>query len=566
MKRRLLQGALLLLMVATLAACARQGYPEGGPRDREAPQVVEESPANGTLNFDHKTFFVGFNEYVVIQDADNNVLISPPMKPKPTFATKRHGIQVTLNDSLLPNTTYLFQFSNAIADFTEGNKLQRYEYAFSTGSTIDSMMLQGSVTDAFSLTPRKNTVTVMLYPYDSDDSAITKINPSNITRCDEKGTFQFSHIRPGQYRLMAIEDADKDLRYGANEAIAFLDTIVESNSPSDSTAPSHRMLMSFDELKIQRITQSKFEREGYAEITTMLPMLQPTVECDTAIVWRLAPSRDTIRLWTINPKGRNIVVRLADSSGLADTLKMQWRQKRKMNATTTPSSTTVEWCKWSTGTTLPHFMQPAIAMTNPIDTARTRLDSAATVLRLSDSTYSIHNIVVDSTLLSAYIDFKPQADQRYKIVIDDKRLYDIFGNTTDTLQLTTEVQGEDKFGNIIVTLKASDDTQHYVAVLTDGSGKEIQTIVLGNGRKANFRRLKPGTYRVHAFADRNNDGRWTPGNYWTHRQPEEIYYMAKTLTLRANWDMEETLEVGGPSYGTGTATEAPTTGNSIKVK
>lgn len=558
---------LFALALLCIASCARQGYPEGGPRDKTAPRVVDEQPANGTLNFDEKSFFINFDEYVVIQDADNNILISPPMKPKPTFATKRHGILVTINDSLQANTTYLFQFRNAIADFTEGNKLQSYEYAFSTGSVIDSMMILGSVLDAYSLTPRKNTITVMLYPEDSQDSTVTKNNPTNITRCDDKGFFHFSHICPGRYRLIAIEDADKDLRYGPNEAIAFTDTIIEACEPSDSNATSHRLLMSFEQQQVQRILQSKFEREGYAEIVTMLPLADPSLNSDSAIVWRLSASRDTIRLWTVNPKCRNIVVSIADSSGITDTLKLQWRHKRKMGESQKqPQSKNTDWCKWTTGATMPYFMRPSLSFANPIDTTRTRLDSAVIVLRLSDSTQSTHNLVVDSSLLHANVDFSPKADERYKITIKAKSLYDIFGNTTDTLSLTTEIQGEEKFGNIFITLDNAADTTQYVVLLTDESGKIKQTIALGKNKKAEFRLLQPGKYRVQAFADHNDDALWTPGNYWLHRQPEEVYYLSKTLTLRANWDIEERLSVEGASSGTGFSnTDAPSS-NTPKVK
>lgn len=536
-----LQSLLFAVLLLLCMACARQGYPEGGIKDIIPPKVVEAMPASGTLNFSAKTFFVGFDEYVVINDADNNIIVSPPIKPKPTYATKKHGIQVTLGDSLQENTTYLFQFKNAIADLNEGNKLPSYEYAFSTGEVIDSMKLGGQLVDAFTLAPRKNTVTLMLYPAESDDSVVAKASPLHITRSDAQGFFQFSYIKPGDFRIVAIEDGDKDLRYGSNEAVAFLDSVVTAVAPSDSQSVPVLMLMSYDEQQVQRITQNKFVEEGYAEIVTAIPLTAPTIECDTPIVWRLSSQRDTIRLWTRNPKGKNLSLVISDSSGIQDTLKMQWRAKRKSSALGQRNAK--KWCSWGFATTAPYFQPLRINFQTPIDSLPDEGDSIVWVMRLSDSVCFEKRLIIDSSLLFATIDFAPKADEKYTITLPKNRLFNILGAGNDSISITTTIQGDDKYGNIIVSLADDKEGMSYVVQVTDEAGKVKQTQKVTESRKVSFMRLTPGNYRVQAFADRDNNGEWTPGNYWQHRQPEEVYYLGKTLNLRANWDIEEILSV-----------------------
>ncbi|MBR1793402.1 MAG: Ig-like domain-containing protein [Bacteroidales bacterium] len=528
----------LCVLILTAVACARQGYPEGGMKDTTPPKVTEERPVNGTLNFGEKSFYIGFDEYVVLNDVENNIIVSPPMKPKPTFTSKHRGIQVTINDTLKENTTYLFQFKNAIADLNEGNKLQSYEYAFSTGLAIDSMELRGRLLDAYTLKPRKSTATLMLYPSDSKDSAITNSAPSHVTRCDDKGYFQFSHIRPGTYKLVGIEDGDKDFRYGDNEAIAFLNEEVFPLPPNDSSDEGYLMLMSYEERQIQRVTQSKFEREGYAEITSLMPMLKPNIVCDTPIFWQLSTHRDTLRIWTRNPKGSLLNLTLGDSSGLQDTIKMQWRPKRKGREKNTVQD---KWCNWGFTTSTPYFQPLTIRFKNPIDKGNSLTDSAVIILRLSDSNQSVHALVLDSSLLFATIDFTPLVGEKYTICISGGKLYDIYGNSSDTLRITTEIQGDDKFGNISVSLADAAEGIAYVVQVTDESGDVKQSLTATSGQKITFRQLKPGNYRVQAYADHDKNGQWTPGNYWMHRQPEEVYYLGKTLNLRANWDIEEIL-------------------------
>ena len=89
--------------------------PNGGPKDETPPQLRSAQPANQSCNYTGRDFYIEFDEYVVLKDADNNVLVSPPLKNKPTYRTKGRGVQVRIADTLQPNTTYLFQFKNAIA-------------------------------------------------------------------------------------------------------------------------------------------------------------------------------------------------------------------------------------------------------------------------------------------------------------------------------------------------------------------------------------------------------------------------------------------------------------------
>ena len=61
--------------------------------------------------------------------------------------------------------------------------------------------------------------------------------------------------------------------------------------------------------------------------------------------------------------------------------------------------------------------------------------------------------------------------------------------------------------------------------------------------KEKFTFLKPGKYKFRIIFDENRNGKWDPGRYIYKIQPEEILYFEKELTLKANWEMEETWQV-----------------------
>jgi len=54
-----------------------------------------------------------------------------------------------------------------------------------------------------------------------------------------------------------------------------------------------------------------------------------------------------------------------------------------------------------------------------------------------------------------------------------------------------------------------------------------------------FEYLKPGDYYIRMFIDTNGNGKWDTGELASQRQPEEVFYYPKKLTLMANWEFDE---------------------------
>ena len=44
------------------------------------------------------------------------------------------------------------------------------------------------------------------------------------------------------------------------------------------------------------------------------------------------------------------------------------------------------------------------------------------------------------------------------------------------------------------------------------------------------------------YIDLDGDEHWTTGDWALKRQPEPVYYYSKKLSLRANWEFEETFD------------------------
>lgn len=549
--RKIVVAIYIIIGMLAVVSCAKQGYPSGGPSDKTPPVVLSTLPANESLNFADNSFFIAFDEYVVVKDADNNILVSPPMKTKPSYSTKGRGIRVDIKDSLQPNTTYLFQFKNAIADFNEGNLLPSFEYVFSTGSSIDSMQLKGRVLDALTGAPRKEVVSVMLYKIEGavDDSVVAKENPLYVTRCDDKGNFEFHYIQPGRYKVLALEDGDKNLRLGNVEAVAFADSLwtavatrsKEADSSANDSAKVQKapadavLLMSEPTTEVQRIIFSEFRTKGLALVATLHPLQAPSITplCDS-LHWRLNAKGDSIQLWTVAEGVDSMKFVLNDPSGIQDTLRLRYRPSKKMGAAA--ANQTMPLARVSVGSQMAFYDTVRLIFANPITACQP--DAMVLVTDLGDSSMRQCGLTLEADGLSAKVLYGVQPGHKYNFLFAKGLFTDIYGTKTDSLMLTTETTTAADYGNL--ALNVSSDWQNLIVELLDEKDGVVRRVVVYEPKTTvRFEHLKEGKYRVRAIVDANGDGQWTPGDYWQRLQPEKVFYFGKTMDLRKNWDFEE---------------------------
>lgn len=242
-------GLLLLQQTALLSGCAQIGAPTGGPKDTLAPQLVNANPKLKSVNVTANKISLTFNEYIEVKDAFNNVLVSPLPKNIPIVDYKLKTVTVRLKDTLQPNTTYSINFGNAIVDINEGNALNNFTYIFSTGNTIDSLQLKGKI---FMAETGKvdSTLMVMLYR-NAPDSAVEKRRPDYVGRISGDGSFTFTNLPAGQFKLYALKDGDGSKTYNIKtELFAFADAAITVSDTTPSTT-----LYAYSELKDTRNTK-----------------------------------------------------------------------------------------------------------------------------------------------------------------------------------------------------------------------------------------------------------------------------------------------------------------------
>ncbi|HEU5365773.1 MAG TPA: Ig-like domain-containing protein [Hanamia sp.] len=207
------------------SGCAQIGMPTGGPRDTIPPVLLISNPPNKTIHFDANRVTFTFDEYVHLQDLQKYLLVSPEPKIVPNVTSKLKTVSIKIRDTLQPNTTYSYQFGNAIQDINENNPLHNFTYVFSTGSYIDSLTFTGNV--VLAETGKVDSTLFALLYSNLDDSAVYKQKPRYVARLDSAGKFEFRYLAPGAYHLYALKDESGQKMYNnPSQLFAFADSVI----------------------------------------------------------------------------------------------------------------------------------------------------------------------------------------------------------------------------------------------------------------------------------------------------------------------------------------------------
>lgn len=220
----------LLACIIWCWSCAQQGSPSGGPRDETPPRVLECDPPNYSTRFTEKKIQITFDEFVVLDNVNQELIVSPPLEEQPEVKLRKKTVVIQFEEELKENTTYTFHFGRAIKDLHEGNELINYEYVFSTGDVLDSMSVRGILRVAEDLSFPEDPVAIMLYSQMGDSVPLTEI-PLYVGRSGDSGVFSVNNLRPDEYKIFALKDGNNNLLFDLpSEEIAFLDSSLTVNA------------------------------------------------------------------------------------------------------------------------------------------------------------------------------------------------------------------------------------------------------------------------------------------------------------------------------------------------
>ncbi len=595
---RIIVGFVIAVAALIVAGCARMGSPDGGWYDETPPRVIGANPAEGAVNVKAKQFYVDFNEFIKIENASENVIVSPPQTEAPEIKSQGKRISIKLVDSLKANTTYTIDFSSSISDNNEGNPLGNYIYTFSTGNRIDTLEVAGYVINAENLEPVKG---ILVGLYDNlSDSAFCKLPMLRVARTDSRGHFIVRGVAPGRYHIFALQDQDGDYRYGQrSEMMGFNDQIIEptfkDDIRQDTLWKDSLRIMSIDRvhythflpddvcLRVFNATIStryllKSERPDprYLLLNYSYPdSVLPTIKglnfdaTDAFLIERPVAGKDSLLYWLRDTALVNQdTLRLSVTTSITDTLGVLRQQTDTLEFLSKVSyarrlkeqqKKIEEWQKdqekkKKRGEPYDSIMPPeALALkfepSQSLDPDQNITITSPTPLEPVD-TGMIHlysHQQNDSLWYKEPYDLRRlsdmtyvlraswRPDMEYSLETDSAAFRDIYGTVTKAQKMGLKVPGNDTYASLLITINGMSG-KHLLVNLLDKSGNVVKTDTVDNGQ-AEFYYLKEGDYYVSLIIDANHNGKWDTGDYDLKLQPEQVYFYPEKITCKAKWDM-----------------------------
>lgn len=563
--------------------------PSGGPKDTIPPVLKKIEPYDGTIMVPrHKPkISFTFDEFVVVKD-QQSLFLSPPGEKALKYKMRGKSVIMVFENDLDSNKTYTIDITNAIADNNEGNMFPGYTLTFSTGSTIDSMMITGIVQDCNTLMPVKG-ATVMLYK-DQADSAVFKHRPDAAGKTDDWGFFCLRNIQDTVYRLYAVKDENNNNMYEAdNERVAFYDSLIRPVTKVNDSIPELKKYIMTDtlaclarkteyELSLFKEKPSKqmiVNKERIGERTAYITFMAPYAQVDSIWITGVPPEKlitqfniqqDSLEIWVNDPRPQPDTLFLNVDYMKTDTLgnlmryveEIKLSKPRKTGAAAKSSKRDIKKEDTTAVFTLeakPETVEQygfVIEFKYPI--VESAFDSL-TFRYLNPKQQEFtdkYTVTQDSLNLRKYI-IRPESKllpgYEYYLKVPHRKFRDINGYYNDSTEVKVMLPNDDKLSTMTINL-SNVRNKYIIDLLNEKRDNIIRSFIIDKDASLVFPYLKAGKYSLRLTEDLNRNGIVDTGNLLEKKQPEKVKFykledgtflidIPEMVELEQNIDVEE---------------------------
>jgi|GEM_PF-402006 len=543
--------ALALATLLGLGACAAISSPQGGPRDKTPPRLIATSPDSAARNVKQQFVTLTFSEPIQLKDLPKNLLITPQLAPDNPYTLRpdRNSVTLLFRKPLDPNTTYSFNFRKAIVDANESLPARYEALSFSTGATLDSGRVRGTVADLLTARPVADAL-VGLYRV-SDTVNVRRGQPYYLTRTDDKGQFSLGFVRVAPYRIYAWVDKNNNNRFDDGEKIAYLPAPL---AVSDTTGPRTLRLTLPDRLPPRRTgleNTATVERLRFNE-GLRTATLRPLTTSDAAGTTSAATLAAIQSATQLTEQGRTLLIyktpQLGDGRYLLSTADSTGNVRQDTLAVRFPvPNATGKKPLAVAGTTLEGnpravYRQGQLRFRFPVPVRLVAGRAPGTLREDSLRTRPLRvpqDAQLDADRSALTITLDTRALKYVEVRLDSAAIEAVTGQSLGLrrpVRLTlTEQEPTGLLFGLIQTSAKNFDLQ-----LLDEKFQVLRELRSPAG-KYRFERLPPGKYRLRVLVDADGDGRWFSGDPLLTRPAEPVFLLPKLIDVRAGFEIEEKL-------------------------
>jgi hypothetical protein len=573
LKRFALLIPAVFLLSLFFPRCAVIVAPVGGAKDTIPPVLVKSDPARYATNFNRNKILLTFNEYIKLEKINEKLVLSPPQEQLPGFKIKGKGIEMKFSEPLMDSTTYTLYFADAILDNNESNKLNNFEFAFSTGPVIDSLRFSGKVIDAYNKKP-KEAVFVMLYDKLYDSIPI-KERPKYVTKTDKDGVFFLSNVKHSRYKIFALADGNSNYKFDqVSEAIAFSTSFIDTSMllpPSKSRVNKDSLLtlnMFLEENRVLSLTDySRKQRrrlnigftrkpEGEVKITPL------NVSIDSTESWFIKGTSvrgDSLDLWIVKNSISKIDTLLVLASYLKtdsllnlvqtnDTLRMFFlertrpslRQSKRVQEEAEKKPTLSILSSLKNGSDIIPNKPITLTFGMPLlqtDTSRIEIFNVTDSVKLP-----FVSLKIDSLNPRKYsITHSWKEKVKYNLNAFPGAFTNLDSIANDSLMISFKGADPEQYGSINMNITGVQP--NIIVELLNEKMEVVDSKIVQKDDLFTFTYVKPGKYYIRFIVDQNRNGKWDTGWYFKGVQPENVILYkdnnnSDEIQVRANWEYD----------------------------
>lgn len=518
----------MLAMILGFWGCANMGAPEGGPFDVTPPRLIKALPEQGSRQVSETKMILRFDEFIKLAGQQDKVIVSPPQHSPAKISASGKTVYIQLEDSLKPNTTYSFYFDDAIVDNNEDNPLENFGYSFSTGDTLDSMQLLGSVLDARTLEPVQDVLLGIYWASQLSDTLMRTSPFPFVSKTNKLGEFVVRGLRDSAYLICALKDDNNDFLYSQpNEGLAFdlttyrtslvdsmrtdtirIDSIVRRDTlhrdslvtyPYTYYYPRDLMLRYFvaEQKRMgleryERIDSLRYQLEFASELDSLpeLYLIDTPKRPSTSLYRATLVGDRTVQYWLrdsllISADSIRLGIKYSKTDSLlrpsltTDTITLYKPREKARSSSKSDQNKDAFTLSFATGKGV-KSKTPGdslfLVSTHPLEAFA---DSVIKVESTSDSIYAPTPFVIKPIPMDAlryHIALELMHGVKYRLSIDSAQIHNIYGEPHGKLSFEHKISNEEELGGLQVSLEDIDlGAGEIIAELLDKSDKVLAT-------------------------------------------------------------------------------------------
>jgi uncharacterized protein (DUF2141 family) len=538
-----------------LLSCAKQSSPSGGPKDSIPPTLVHSIPVQKQLNFKSNKIELTFSEFIGLNNPKDQIIITPAIGKDYKITAKKKTITIDLDKNLEDSTTYTLSFRESIRDITEKNPTKNLKLAFSTGPYIDSLIIEGAILDILTGKEIKD-ATVALYQPDTFN--IFKHKPSYITKTDDKGSFKLENLKAGKYYIYAYDDKNKNLIVDTkSESYGFLiDQLEVSEDIRDVAIPIQR-------LDARPLKLSNARPYGnYFNIKTTKYLKEFLVSSDSVHIYSsFAEDAANVKIYNTFKTLDSLKINFSANDSIGNKLdtilyvKFNTKPSDKEKLSSALEKNNIEAATGALKVKL-KFNKPIVLIN--YDSILFSYDSADVVK--FQETDLIWNKNHDQVEIQKVLDkqrfiketnqpAKPSQsltkktsptsnNEVNKFILGKGGFISVEQDSTGNMKETSKILREEETAILLVKINTTE--KNYILEILDKSYKIIESVK--NTQTIKLQNLPPSGYILRLVIDKNGNGTWDQGNFYTRQEPEPITFYRtekgeQTVNLKANWEV-----------------------------